>query len=128
VSVLRDALALHRAGSAGTRSASEDTFLRRIELPEPLVNTPLLGEEVDFHWPEKALVVEVDGPHHGRPTTRLDDVRKDAKLSDAGYRIVRVSYRDVEGDACYDLICRTYASLKSARTPSRSACASLLLE
>jgi hypothetical protein len=112
LSVLERALSLHLGGSAGTRSTAEDTFLRLIDgaLEQPLVNTPLLGEEVDFCWPSRRLVVEVDGPGHYRPGARRDDTRKDAKLRDAGYRVLRVSDADVHSRACYDLICRTYAS------------------
>ena len=65
--VLDKALALNRAGSAGTRSELEDRFLAltgKSGLPEPLVNTHVEELEVDFHWPELSLVVEVDGPGH----------------------------------------------------------------
>jgi len=52
LAVLEKALALHAAGSAGTRSANEVAVLSMLQfqdLPEPLVNTHLHGEEVDFH-------------------------------------------------------------------------------
>ena len=55
--VLERAIELHHAGSAGTKSAGEDAFLT-LGFPEPLVNTDLYGFEVDFHWPERRLVVE----------------------------------------------------------------------
>ena len=61
------------------------------DLPEPLVNTKLHGIEVDFHWPAYKLVVEVDGPGHGRPRTKREDERKEATLRAAGYEVVRVS-------------------------------------
>ena len=48
------------------------------DLPEPLVNTTLNGDEADFHWPDRKLVVEVDGPGHGRPRTQREDARKEA--------------------------------------------------
>jgi uncharacterized protein DUF559 len=100
--VLTRALELHRSGSAGTRSTAEDAFLRLIakHLPEPLVNTPLLGEEVDFHWPYRQLVVEVDGPAHGRPTSRRDDARKDAKLREAGWTVIRLTDTEVHSGSC----------------------------
>ena len=60
--MLKRALELYAAGSAGTKSRYEDAFLALLE-PEPLVNMQLLGYEVDFHWPEWRLVVEVDGRH-----------------------------------------------------------------
>jgi hypothetical protein len=87
------AMELYAAGSAGTRSASEDIALSLLPLagaPGPLVNTKLQGEEVDFHWPEQRLVVELDGPGHNRPPTRLDDQRRDAKLGAAGYTVKRI--------------------------------------
>ena len=89
---LEQALELNAAGSAGLKSRDEAAFLSMLEdLPEPLVNTKLHGIEVDFHWPAYKLVVEVDGPGHGRPRTRRDDERKEATLRAAGYEVVRVS-------------------------------------
>jgi Transcriptional regulator, AbiEi antitoxin/Protein of unknown function (DUF559) len=83
------ALALHASGSAGTRSHNEDRFLK-LCLVEPLVNTVLLDEEVDFLWPDRGLLVEVDGVNHGRPATQRDDARRDAKLRAAGLHVVRL--------------------------------------
>ncbi len=89
---LERALELREAGSAGIKSRDEAAFLSMLmDLPEPLVNTKLHGIEVDFHWPAYKLVVEVDGPGHGRPRTQRDDARKEAVLREAGYEVVRVS-------------------------------------
>ncbi len=95
--VLERALALNATGSAGTRSANEDAFLALLQLagiPEPLVNTHLLGEEVDCHWLDRRLVVEVDGPNHGRARSRRDDERRDTLLRAAGFTVVR--FTDLE--------------------------------
>jgi hypothetical protein len=96
--VLEQAIELYLAGSAGTRSALEDAFLRLLQfagVTEPLVNMEVLGEEVDCRWPESMLVVEVDGPgHRNRPPALRDDARKDAKLRAAGYTVLR--FTDVE--------------------------------
>jgi hypothetical protein len=92
--VLEKALALNTAGSAGTKSELEDRFLAltsRSGPPEPLVNTKVQGIEVDFHWPERNLIVEVDGPGHTRPRTTREDDGRDARLRGAGYTIVRVA-------------------------------------
>jgi hypothetical protein len=65
-------------GSAGTRSYREDAFLAIVDaagLPEPLVNTPTLDVEPDFRWPERRLVVEVDGPGHRRERAKRNDAR-----------------------------------------------------
>jgi Transcriptional regulator, AbiEi antitoxin/Protein of unknown function (DUF559) len=112
LSVLTQALELHRNGSAGTRSTAEDAFLRLVEgtLPEPVVNTPLEGEEVDFQWPGRRLVVEVDGGHHDRPTSRRDDVRKDAKLRAAGFTLLRVGADAVQSGECFGAVCRAFGS------------------
>jgi hypothetical protein len=91
--VLERALALHRDGSAGTKSGLEDVFLARLPqwTEEPRVNTSLLGIEVDFHWPRHALVVEVDGSGHGRARTQREDAEKQRKLEEAGYAVIRVT-------------------------------------
>ena len=93
LAALERAMELHRMGSAGTKSGAEDAFLR-LPLPEPLVNMHLLGREVDFHWPEHGVVVEVDGIH-GLPWTVADDDGRDAALTAAGYTVLRFSARDV---------------------------------
>jgi very-short-patch-repair endonuclease/predicted transcriptional regulator of viral defense system len=97
--VLEKALALNAGGSAGTRSANEDAFLSLLQsaaIPEPRVNTQLLGEEVDCHWPARKLVVEVDGEGHARPRARRDDARRDEVLRKAGWRVLRFSGDDIE--------------------------------
>jgi hypothetical protein len=97
LATLNKAFALHRAGSAGTRSTAEDVFLRLIsDLPEPIVNTVHLGFEVDFRWPEHLLVVEVDGPLHGRAYNRNADDHRDVALVAAGYTVLRFSADDVQ--------------------------------
>ena len=66
--VLEAALTLHTTGSAGTKSGYERAYRRLIEgLPQPIPNTRVCGWEVDCHWPEHRLVVEIDGPGHARP-------------------------------------------------------------
>ena len=97
--VLDRAIDLHLSGSAGTKSDLEDTFLAllaRGAVAEPLVNTHLLNEEVDFHWPDSRLVVEVDGHGHNRPPTKEHDIRRDAKLTEAGWKVLRFSGDDIE--------------------------------
>ena len=94
--VLEKALRLNAAGSAGTKSRNEDAFLSMIkDLPEPLVNVKLNGEEADFHWPDHKLVVEVDGQGHGRPRTKREDERKEAAWQAAGYSVLRLPYRAI---------------------------------
>jgi hypothetical protein len=92
---LERAIALHLSGSAGTRSGAEDAYLTLVEHTDPLVNRHVLGEEVDFHWPDRRQVVEIDGPGHDRPAIRDSDARKDAKLREAGWDVRRLSDRQV---------------------------------
>ena len=84
-------------GSAGTKSRYEDAFLAIAE-PEPLVNMELLGFEVDFHWPEWRLVVEVDG-RHTRPKDLHNDPARDRVLR-AGGMDRRALHRRTGGVPC----------------------------
>ena len=94
IGVLKRALALYAQGSAGTKSRYEDAFLTLAE-PEPLVNMALLGYEVDFHWPQRQLVVEVDG-NHGRPKDLRSDGGRDETLRGAGWTVLRFTGEQVE--------------------------------
>lgn len=92
--VLDRAIELYHAGSAGTRSRNEVLFLA-LDLPEPLVNTMLLGCEADFLWPEVRLNVEIDGPQHNTPAAKRDDAQRDRILAAAGYTTLRFTDDDV---------------------------------
>jgi Transcriptional regulator, AbiEi antitoxin len=88
--VLERALQAHESGSAGTRSHAEDRVLGAMAaagVPEPRVNTKI---EVDLHWPELGLAIEVDGRGHARPRTRREDEARDRALRALGYDIVRL--------------------------------------
>jgi very-short-patch-repair endonuclease len=84
--LLERALELRAQGSAGTRSAKEDAFLDAQD-KEPLVNVKI---EVDFHWPDEKRVVEIDGEHHRRLATALEDQRRDAQLAADGWDVERI--------------------------------------
>ena len=77
-----------------TRSRAERRILdaiRRAELPEPQTNVELAGYEVDFLWAEPHLVVEVDGhPFHSARPDRRRDLRRDARLGELGYTVLRL--------------------------------------
>ena len=92
-------LELNAAGSAGTKSELEDRFLAltsKSGLPEPLVNTKVQDIEVDFHWPQLGLVVEVDGRGHTRPRTKRDDEERNARLRAAGHTILRAPDQQID--------------------------------
>lgn len=82
-----------------TRSEAEERFLelvRRGGLPRPLSNVTVEGLEVDFLWRRARLVVEIDGyAHHGGRAAFERDRRRDQVLAAAGYRVVRISWRQL---------------------------------
>jgi hypothetical protein len=96
--VLERAIELYRAGSAGLKSRGERAFLdlvTRHGFVEPLVNTKLHGFEADFHWPDRKIVVEVDGGGHGRPPSKRADEHRDRVLGEAGWTILRFGDTEV---------------------------------
>ena len=83
-----------------TRSHLERLSLficREHGLPIPGVNVPLLGYEVDLHWPAARFVVEADGGRHvGRRRDR--DNQKDVTLARAGILVRRYSGKALEDE------------------------------
>jgi len=82
-----------------TRSEAEERFLalvRRARLDPPTTNTPVAGYEVDFLWPRERLVVEIDGfAFHASAASFERDRRRDAELTGAGMRVIRVTWRQL---------------------------------
>jgi very-short-patch-repair endonuclease len=75
----------------------------------PLTNTRVAGWEVDAYWPQHNLVVEVDGfAYHGNRAAFERDRRKDAALTAAGLRVVRITWRRLvhEGHELVALLAR----------------------
>jgi hypothetical protein len=88
--VLEEAIALYNTGSAGAKSRAElALILSAADLPEFHNNVHIEGIEVDFHFPTLNLILEIDGPHHGRPSTRREDKLKQRILETAGYEVLR---------------------------------------
>jgi very-short-patch-repair endonuclease len=100
-----------------TRSDAEKRMLalvRKARLPEPHVNAPLHGFEVDFYWPEHAVVVEIDS--YGFHTSRWAyerDRDKDAVLRSRGMPPLRFSRRQVRDEPLL-VIARVAQTLASA--------------
>jgi len=96
--------ALVAPGLVATRSELEDRMLHLIRthgLPEPLVNARLAGlprrVEVDFLFADAGLVVETDGArYHDNALAR--EIERQAMLEAAGYRVLRVNWRQVTRD------------------------------
>jgi very-short-patch-repair endonuclease len=82
-----------------TRSDLEAAFLDlcdRYELPRPLSNSRVAGFEVDAHWPQHGLVVELDSwRHHGTRAAFERDKERDAELSAHGIATLRFTYHQV---------------------------------
>ncbi len=83
------------AGTHRTRSELEDDFLAllaRSGIERPKTNEEIDGIEVDFHWPDSKLIVELDSYEYHRTPTQFDeDRRRDAALELKGYTVIRVS-------------------------------------
>jgi very-short-patch-repair endonuclease len=83
-----------------TRSKGERLlrrYLRRAHLSQPRANVRVGRWPVDFLWPEEKLVVEFDGYRfhgHRRPFER--DRRKDVELVNAGYLVLRFTWRQLK--------------------------------
>lgn len=86
-----------------TRSELERRFLalcRRHRLPAPEVNARVGRFEVDFLWREQRVVVETDGfQFHGSKGAFEADREKDAELKRRGFRVLRLTYRQVLTDS-----------------------------
>jgi very-short-patch-repair endonuclease len=98
--VLAEVLNRHGAGSTRTRSELEERMLSlcdRFRLPTPEVNATVEGYTVDFAWHEARLIVETDGwAAHGTRSAFERDRRRDADLVAAGWRVLRVTYVQLE--------------------------------
>jgi very-short-patch-repair endonuclease len=85
-----------------TRSPLEDRFAefcRDRQIPPPTTNVLLLGHEVDALWPASRLVVEMDSfEFHSDRAAFERDRAKDAALTTAGYRVVRLTHRRLENE------------------------------
>jgi very-short-patch-repair endonuclease len=82
-----------------TRSEAEERFLalvREAGLPTPEVNTHVGAYLVDFVWRDCRLVAEVDGYRfHSSRSAFERDRRRDADLNAAGFRVIRITWRQL---------------------------------
>jgi very-short-patch-repair endonuclease len=97
-----------------TRSQAEERLLaliRAAELPSPEANVRIGRHEVDFLWRDKRLALEVDGfAFHSSRAAFERDRRRDAELGTRGYRVTRVTWRQIV-DEPEALVARLAASL-----------------
>lgn len=100
---LRQALAEHRVEYEWTRSRLERRLFalcHNAGLPRPSVNAyvavPGWAGEIDFSWSELGLIVETDGWDSHRDRAAFEaDRRRDQHLVAAGWRVVRLTWRQV---------------------------------
>lgn len=122
VALVRSLLGANRRGF--TRSEAERRLQRLCRtggLPAPVSNVRIAGYEVDFMWPEQRLVVEVDGfQFHGHRAAFERDRRRDQVLMTAGYRVLRVTWRQLVDEPLAVLVVIASA-LSSGPSPSRDA-------
>jgi very-short-patch-repair endonuclease len=121
---LRRALEHERTtGETVIRSRFETKFLDfadRYGLPRPKMNEPLGSYEPDALWPEQRVVVELDsyGIHATRQSFESDRER-DRDLTLAGYRVIRITWRQLTDDA--DALAEQLSGILAATPPPRSA-------
>jgi very-short-patch-repair endonuclease len=91
-------------------------LLRAAALPQPICNARLHGQRPDFLWPEQRLVVQVDGyQFHGHRSAFERDRRNDQVLIAAGYRVVRVTWMQLQHEPL-----RVAAAIAAALTAGRA--------
>lgn len=86
-------------GPSLTRSEAERRLLELLRaggLPLPETNATLGGYEVDALWRDARLVLEVDGyAFHNTRAAFERDRERDARLQALGYRVIRVTWRQI---------------------------------
>jgi very-short-patch-repair endonuclease len=87
------------AGPRFTRREGERRMLKLLRdarIPQPLTNTRVAGFETDFFWPDHKLIVEFDSyQFHGHRAAFERDRKRDAAHVLAGYRVLRVTWRQL---------------------------------
>jgi very-short-patch-repair endonuclease len=91
-----------RLGHDRTRNDFEADFLAFLDahaLPRPRTNVLIAGYEVDALWLDQRLIVELDGRQAHHTTNAFErDRAKDRHLQIHGYRVVRVTWRQLYAD------------------------------
>jgi very-short-patch-repair endonuclease len=100
-------------GETVLRSVLERRLLALLDdhgLPRPRMNRVGAEGELDARWPEQRLIVECDGfATHGTRKAFEADRARDRALQVAGWRVVRITWRQLTNDA--DVLARQLAAL-----------------
>jgi very-short-patch-repair endonuclease len=98
--VVRALLTEASLGARIIRSELEERFqefLIRAGLPQPQTNVVIEGYEVDCVWAEQGLIVELDGHASHAPSHAFEvDRARDRRLEAAGWRVIRITWRQLE--------------------------------
>ena len=121
---IRRVLENHRKNGASVpRSILERRFLALVDahdLPRPKINRDSDHGELDATWHTERLVVDCDGfATHGTREAFERDRARDRALQVAGYRVVRITWRQLTTDA--DKIARQLSALLDATPTPRFA-------
>ncbi len=96
---INEALEIHLPQLAHTRSELEIVLLevcQRYGLPMPETDVLIDGYLVDALWPQRCVVVEVDGWQGHRTRAQLErDHQRDLVLRSAGYVVLRYTWRQL---------------------------------
>ena len=98
--LLRAVVEEARHGMAIVKSELEElfqAFLLDAGLPLPATNVVIEGQEVDCAWPAERLIVELDSrTFHDLPDAFEADRVRDRRLEAAGWRVVRITWRQLK--------------------------------
>ena len=102
VKTLRAAIADMTGPAPWLQSVLEETFrelVRGSDLPDYEANAIVEGECVDALWREERVIVELDGYAFHKSRAQFEaDRRRDAKLTVAGYRVLRVTQQRLQNE------------------------------
>ena len=99
-------------------------FCAESGIPLPTMNVPILGYTVDAHWPGTNVIVELDSrAFHLNAKAFEEDRKRDTQLVLAGYRVVRITHRQLtrEPGAVARLLTQLLAGPPPAPPSPRSA-------
>jgi very-short-patch-repair endonuclease len=99
---IQQLLAQREIGRNVTKRELELRFLAFVDehaLPRPRINARVEDMEVDCLWPHRRLIAELDGfATHGTRAAFENDRSRDRRLQLAGYRVIRITWRQLEHD------------------------------
>lgn len=107
---LTAALLLVRFGSLSPRETLTRLLIVRAGLQEPHLNHRVFNglgvfiAMVDLAYPDLKIAIEYQGPHHRDAQQYERDLARRALLEDAGWIVIEITKRDIEGDASAFLI------------------------